>query len=201
MARPAERGEVQGLRRLRLRHLRRLLLPRQESAGRRRRQYRGRGSAVSFQSRLACDDHPSPRRIRAASASWRNACSAHAQFRRRLFDHVDRRDRRRREPAERHRRARQECRRPARSHELEADGVFVAIGHSPASELFNGQLTMKPSGYIAVEPGTTRTSMPGVFAAGDVADEVLPPGGHRGGARLHGGARSREFLLDAPQRR
>ncbi|QGM46455.1 thioredoxin-disulfide reductase [Methylocystis heyeri] len=55
---------------------------------------------------------------------------------------------------------------------LPVDGVFVAIGHSPASELFKGQLTLKPSGYIAVEPGTTRTNIPGVFAAGDVADET-----------------------------
>jgi thioredoxin reductase (NADPH) len=55
---------------------------------------------------------------------------------------------------------------------LEADGVFVAIGHSPASELFRDQLVLKPSGYIAVEPGTTRTNIPGVFAAGDVADET-----------------------------
>jgi thioredoxin reductase (NADPH) len=55
---------------------------------------------------------------------------------------------------------------------LPVDGVFVAIGHSPASELFKGQLALKPSGYIAVEPGTTRTNIPGVFAAGDVADET-----------------------------
>jgi thioredoxin reductase (NADPH) len=55
---------------------------------------------------------------------------------------------------------------------LPVDGVFVAIGHSPASELFKGQLALKPSGYIAVEPGTTRTNITGVFAAGDVADET-----------------------------
>jgi thioredoxin reductase (NADPH) len=55
---------------------------------------------------------------------------------------------------------------------LEADGVFIAIGHSPASELFKDQLTLKPSGYIAVEPGTTHTNIAGVFAAGDVADEI-----------------------------
>ena len=51
-------------------------------------------------------------------------------------------------------------------------GVFVAIGHAPAVELFVGKLRQKPSGYLWVEPGTTRTSMPGVFAAGDVADDV-----------------------------
>ena len=52
------------------------------------------------------------------------------------------------------------------------DGVFVAIGHAPAVELFVGKLKQKPSGYLWVEPGTTQTSVPGVFAAGDVADDV-----------------------------
>ena len=52
------------------------------------------------------------------------------------------------------------------------DGVFVAIGHAPATELFRGQLDMKPSGYLAVKPGTSLTNIPGVFAAGDVADET-----------------------------
>jgi thioredoxin reductase (NADPH) len=55
--------------------------------------------------------------------------------------------------------------------ELKADGVFIAIGHKPATELFLGQLAMRESGYLEVEPGTTNTSLPGVFAAGDVTDE------------------------------
>ena len=52
------------------------------------------------------------------------------------------------------------------------DGVFVAIGHAPATELFRGQVAMKDNGYIIVKPGTTETNIPGVFAAGDVADDT-----------------------------
>jgi thioredoxin reductase (NADPH) len=56
--------------------------------------------------------------------------------------------------------------------ERKIDGVFVAIGHVPATELFVGQLDMRDGGYIKVKTGTTETSVPGVFAAGDVADDV-----------------------------
>jgi thioredoxin reductase (NADPH) len=53
-----------------------------------------------------------------------------------------------------------------------ADGVFVAIGHAPATELVKGQLKLKPSGYVEIASHSTATSVPGVFAAGDVADET-----------------------------
>jgi thioredoxin reductase (NADPH) len=56
--------------------------------------------------------------------------------------------------------------------ELKTDGVFVAIGHKPSTELFAGQLDMKQGGYLLTKPGTTETNVPGVFAAGDVADDV-----------------------------
>ena len=57
------------------------------------------------------------------------------------------------------------------SRTLPTHGVFVAIGHHPATELF-GQLKLKANGYIEVAPNSTATSIPGVFAAGDVTDDV-----------------------------
>ena len=56
--------------------------------------------------------------------------------------------------------------------QLAVDGVFIAIGHFPATELVEGKLEMKPSGYLKIAPFSTATSVPGVFAAGDITDDV-----------------------------
>ena len=58
------------------------------------------------------------------------------------------------------------------TYEQPIDGVFVAIGHAPATSIFSGKLDMKPGGYLQVKPGTTETNIPGVFAAGDVTDDI-----------------------------
>ncbi len=58
------------------------------------------------------------------------------------------------------------------TEELQADGLFIAIGHKPNTDLFKGMIDMDETGYLKVKPGTTYTNIEGVFAAGDVADHV-----------------------------
>ncbi len=58
------------------------------------------------------------------------------------------------------------------TREVKADGVFIAIGHAPSSELFKDQLETHAGGYLSVKPGTASTAIPGVYAAGDVTDDV-----------------------------
>lgn len=59
------------------------------------------------------------------------------------------------------------------TRDIPADGIFIAIGHAPASELVAGQLTLHSGGYVKVKPGSTATEVPGVFAAGDICDPIF----------------------------
>jgi thioredoxin reductase (NADPH) len=60
----------------------------------------------------------------------------------------------------------------AESRMIECSGLFIAIGHTPNTEVFQGKLDMDENGYVNVQAGTTQTNVPGVFAAGDVTDHV-----------------------------
>jgi thioredoxin reductase (NADPH) len=62
--------------------------------------------------------------------------------------------------------------RTGETRDVACDGLFVAIGHAPASEVFAGQLETRAGGYLTVQPGSTATSITGVFAAGDVTDDI-----------------------------
>jgi thioredoxin reductase (NADPH) len=56
--------------------------------------------------------------------------------------------------------------------DIPVHGIFIAIGHAPSTELFKGKLPLRDNGYLITEPGSARTAIPGVFAAGDVTDET-----------------------------
>ena len=58
------------------------------------------------------------------------------------------------------------------THEVAADGIFIAIGHAPSTELFTAQLQTKSGGYLITAPDSTATSIEGVYAAGDVTDDI-----------------------------
>src|SRR3954462_4641438 len=74
------------------------------------------------------------------------------------------------------------------------DGVFIAIGHAPATELVKGQIKLKPSGYVEVAPNSTATSIPGLFAAGDVADETYRQAVTAAGPGCMGGREGGRFF-------
>ena len=78
--------------------------------------------------------------------------------------------------------------------ELKVDGFFVAIGHSPTTELFKNFVKMDNEGYILTEPNSTKTSIEGVFAAGDVTDKIFRQAVTAAGMGCMGAIEVKDFL-------